>query len=361
MNVDGKRVKQSSRTSLGKLLVLFLVVMLALGGVLIKPGTTTRAAAILTIVPITWNVIGLDSTDVSLGPNIYPVGARVCNTGDTPATGVVSTFVWDSLNPDINVSLPTILTLSTLVVGGCTDFYFNVVVTRDPIAGIGSSREYHITATADGLGEVSTPSGRELIVESLDLTPAINVGVINGPTTVVVGGTYNFAVQGSSPNLEQLENFIDFPNNIFRIRSVASTYTTPANATNDKLYADACGWDNDPLSSNYESCVGPANFTGGQVGGTVVTTYTVDILSTGVITLTNTLYGYSQAADNFEYQTSTTADQLVVTAVNANTPTPSPTVTGTPPTSTVTGTPHTLTPTLTGHASHPLLQPRPAP
>jgi LPXTG-site transpeptidase (sortase) family protein len=357
MNVDSKRVKQGGRTSLGKLLVLFFVVMLALGGVLIKPGVTTRAAAILTITPITWNVIGLDSTDVSLGPNIYPVGVRVCNTGDTPATGVVSTFVWDSLNPDINVSQPTILTLSTLVVGDCTDFYYNVVVTRDPIAGIGSSREYHITATADGLGEVSTQSGRELIVESLDLTTAINVGVINGPTTVEVGQTYTYTVQSSSPNLEQLENFIDFPNNIFRIREVASTYTTPANATNDKLYADACGWDNDPLSSNYELCVGPANFTGGQVGGTVVTTYKVDVLSTGVITLTNTLYGYSEAANNFEYQTSTSADQLVVTAINANTLTPSPTVTGTPPTSTVTGTPNTSTPTVTG--TPPTLTPTP--
>ena len=29
----------------------------------------------------TWNVIGLDSNNVNVGPNRFPVGARVCNTG----------------------------------------------------------------------------------------------------------------------------------------------------------------------------------------------------------------------------------------------------------------------------------------
>src|SRR5436190_9304555 len=40
------------------------------------------AAPSLTIAPITWGVIGLDSNDVTVGPNLFPVGARVCNTGD---------------------------------------------------------------------------------------------------------------------------------------------------------------------------------------------------------------------------------------------------------------------------------------
>jgi LPXTG-site transpeptidase (sortase) family protein len=350
MNEDGKRMKQGGRTSLGKFLVLFLVVMLALGGVLIKPGTNTRAAAILTITPITWNVIGLDALDVNVGPNIYPVGARVCNTGDTAATNVVSTFVWASFtNTDINVTLPTILTVPTLASTDCTDFYYNVVITRTAAAR-NSSRPYYINATASGLGEVRTPTNRELFVKPLNPTQTINVGAITGPTTVEVGQTYTYTVQDSSPNLEQLENFIDFPNNIFRIRSVASTYTAPVIATNDKLYADACGWINDITDPDYLSC----NDTG-QVGGTVVTTYTVDVVSTGVITLTNTLYGYNQLAPAFDYQTSTSATQLVVTASNANTPTPSPTttstVTGTPPTvtttRTVTGTPPTVTTTRT--------------
>jgi len=183
MNVDGKSVKQGGRTSLGKLLVLFLVVMLALGGVLFKPGWNTRAAAILTITPITWNVIGLDSLSVALGPDIYPVGARVCNTGDTAATNVIATFFWDSVDTNINILLPTILTAPSLAGGGtCTDFYFNVVVNRLD-AAIGSHRGYHITATANGLGEVDTPKPRELFVKALTQTSAIHVGTITGPAT----------------------------------------------------------------------------------------------------------------------------------------------------------------------------------
>ena len=46
----------------------------------------------------------------------------------------------------------------------------------------------------------------------------------------------------------------------------------PAPAVSDKLYADACLWQNDPTSPNYRSCVG-GDF---KAGGTdVTTTYTV--------------------------------------------------------------------------------------
>src|SRR3982751_930786 len=69
----------------------------------------------LTIAPITWEVVGLDSNDVTVGPNLFPVGARVCNTGDLPATNVQSTFVFDTSNANIalragslpSLSLPT--------------------------------------------------------------------------------------------------------------------------------------------------------------------------------------------------------------------------------------------------------------
>lgn len=33
-----------------------------------------HAAAALTVTPITWDVIGLDSNKVSTGPNVFPVG-----------------------------------------------------------------------------------------------------------------------------------------------------------------------------------------------------------------------------------------------------------------------------------------------
>src|SRR5206468_2074850 len=62
----------------------------------------TAFAPSLTITPITWGVVGLDSNQVTDGPNVFPVGARVCNTGDMAATNVQSAFVWDSANVLIN-------------------------------------------------------------------------------------------------------------------------------------------------------------------------------------------------------------------------------------------------------------------
>src|SRR6266508_5484990 len=74
-----------------------------LGGFLFQSQYSVSAAAILTVTPITWNVIGLDSNNVNVGPNNFPVGVRICNTGDATATSVSATFVWDTANANINL------------------------------------------------------------------------------------------------------------------------------------------------------------------------------------------------------------------------------------------------------------------
>ncbi|MFP3854705.1 MAG: hypothetical protein ACLFWD_10485 [Anaerolineales bacterium] len=77
-----------------------------LGLLLIATSTTWLPAAAqpnLSIEPLTRNVIGLDSTDVDVGPNTLPVGARVCNTGSTAATNVSSALVRDSGDLYINL------------------------------------------------------------------------------------------------------------------------------------------------------------------------------------------------------------------------------------------------------------------
>ena len=71
--------------------ILFFILFL---GMLFQSQGMVYAAANLTITPLTWNVVGLDSNNVNVGPNNFPVGARVCNTGDTPAFNVGSTFNW---------------------------------------------------------------------------------------------------------------------------------------------------------------------------------------------------------------------------------------------------------------------------
>jgi hypothetical protein len=59
------------------------------------------AGASLTVTPITWNIIGLDSNRPDAGPNRFPVGARVCTNAATSLTSV--NFTWTSANPYVDL------------------------------------------------------------------------------------------------------------------------------------------------------------------------------------------------------------------------------------------------------------------
>jgi LPXTG-site transpeptidase (sortase) family protein len=287
----------SSRFSFSRV-SLFILSISGLIVSVFQPQVDVFAAAALTVVPLTWNVIGLDSNNVSVGPNHFPVGARVCNTGDSAATNVTATFVWDSSNTYVNnrPGTNTTLSVSSLAAKTCTDFYFEVQVTRNALA-YDTTRRYHVAVTADGGLSSSTPTPRELYVEhlvsqnrnavtdvrfgttlaALDL-PASSVPA-GGTMNLMVGNTYYIRMIGftATQGYEQLESFINIPNTIFQVLSVSTTYTADTSAyvdsPNDKLYGDACKWENDPGSPNYRSCLDV-----GKVGGDIRVTYQVKIL-----------------------------------------------------------------------------------
>ncbi|MCJ7676571.1 MAG: hypothetical protein MUO35_02475, partial [Anaerolineales bacterium] len=252
-----------------------------------------EAAAVLTIRPITWNVVGLDSNNVSVGPNNFPIGARVCNTGDAAATGITSSFVWDTTDPLINLRPGSYgtpgnpyPTLATLAAGACVDIYYEVQVTRDPAAYDNTAR-YHIAVVSNETSPISTSTPREIYVERLisqsrNATTDVKLDGVSVPAggtmALVVGNTYNIQLVGSTATngYEQIETFINFLNTVFRTNSVATTYT--ANAGTDaeaagKPYADGCGWVNDPNSPNYRACTGT-----GKYGGNITVTYNVTII-----------------------------------------------------------------------------------
>jgi len=287
--------------------------MLAL--VLLAAGAGAQTAyAQMTITPTTWNVVGLDSNKVSDGPNVFPVGVRVCNTSGTLLNNVVSNFYWDSSNTYINLAEGSTVAARTLAAGACVDFYFNVAVTRSSSAH-NTARRFHITATADGLGTISTPTPRELYVEELVSQSRNDIKSIIGPTTVYVGNTYQYTVNAETApgGYEQLEAFLHLSNIIFQVQSVATTYSTPSGATNNKVYADACGWDNNPLSGTYLECIGPPNYSGGKAGDVISTTYTVKVLSTGTTTISSVIYDFS--GSSFHYNGDFGQDTLSVTAL----------------------------------------------
>src|SRR6266446_8391455 len=272
------------------------------------------AYAGLTITPTSWNVIGLDSNNPSSGPDTFQIGARICNTGATPVTNVSGTFIWDSFNTYINLKTGNTAGTTSLASGSCVDFYYPVIVTRTS-AAYNATRAYHITVSGNSVASVSTPTPRELFVERLISQNRNSVNSITGPTTVYVGQTYNYTVNASTATqgYAQLEAFLNLSNVIFQVQTISSTYSAPAGGTNDKFYADACGWDNNPLSGTYRSCIGPTNYPGGKAGGTVNTIYTVKVLSTGNTTASTLIMDFS--GSSYHYNSDYGVQVISITAL----------------------------------------------
>jgi LPXTG-site transpeptidase (sortase) family protein len=279
---------------------------------LLVPIQSAGAAPNLTVIPITWNVIGLDSNNVNVGPNNFPVGVRVCNMGDEPATNVQADFVWDSANALINLRPGSFdpITIPVLNDGDCYDFYFEVEITRDSAAYF-TTRRYHIDVTADGGISVSTPTPREVYVERLvsqnrNSTLDVKLDGVSiapgGTMALVVGETYTITLvaKTATNGYEQIESFINFPNTIFQVNSVKTTYSANSSATvdnpSDLLYGDACIWQNDPNSPQYRSCLST-----GKAGGNIEVEYTVTIIGgAGTSNILNTLvYDFSGASYHY--------------------------------------------------------------
>jgi len=259
------------------------------------------AQAQISVTPTTWNIIGLDSNDVSIGPNTFQVGARACNTGGATLNNVRAEFFWDSTNVYINLSGSNVVMWRTLAPGACVDFYFPVVITRNTAAFF-TARRYHITISADGVAGVSTPMPRELYVEKLLSQGRNTVYSIVGPTSVYVGQTYNYTINAdtATQGYPQIETFLNLSNVTYQVLAVSATYSAPAGATDNKFYADACGWQNNPTLPNYRSCVGPVQFPGGKAGGTVSITYTVKILGvTGTAIASSLILDFSGSSYHY--------------------------------------------------------------
>ncbi|HSL45573.1 MAG TPA: DUF11 domain-containing protein, partial [Anaerolineales bacterium] len=313
---------------------LRLVFLLLLSiGLFFPSQSPAYAAATFSLRPITWNVVGLDSNNVNVGPSNFPVGVRVCNTGNLTATGITADFVWDTSDVfiDLRDGSADPITLASLTAGACHDFYFEVTVARNP-AAYDHTRHYHIQVAAanDGTGgsiSASSPAPREIYVEHLVSQNRNSVTDVRldgasiaagGTMNLQVGNTYTIQLVGSTATngYEQIESFINFPNTIFQINSVTSTYA--ANGGTDpsaesQLYADGCGWINDSTSPVYRSCTGT-----GKYGGDITITYNVTIIGGGGTsqTLNTLLYDFSGSSYHYNSDFSSSYRVAVITDPN---------------------------------------------
>ncbi|XHX80722.1 MAG: beta strand repeat-containing protein [Stenomitos frigidus ULC029] len=267
----------------------------------------------LYIEPLTWDFVGLDSNNVNVGPNTFLNGSRICNVGSTVATNVTAQFVREgATNPYISVRAlaqgrSDTVTIPQLQPGSippnhhqvsgtpanCFDAYFNVVVARNAGA-YNTVQKYRIEAGATNAGIVRTPINRQIYVEKI-LSQARNaVQSFTGPTSVFVGDTVTYTLTAKTATAyPQLTISSDFPNAVFQFLNISTTYSNPG-GSNSSIYADACGWIADYTATGYRQsssvCDGPVpdQYAGGKVGETVVTQYTIKILSTGNGSASNT-------------------------------------------------------------------------
>ena len=84
--------------------LLMLGASLAVGVVGAAPATA--APGDLTIVPLEWNVVGLDSNRPDDGPSQFHHGGRVCNTTAVAITDVTVTWVLDTVSTAVSLDGP---------------------------------------------------------------------------------------------------------------------------------------------------------------------------------------------------------------------------------------------------------------
>lgn len=280
----------------------------------------------LAIEPITWDFVGLDSNKPeSQGPDTYVVGARVCNLsatedainvttrffkdgvdngytfirltgGDTyffdriPAntgTNSTDTLNYNFDNPDLSLSAVTTgeVNSSTLpktkyrinyTPSNCQDFYYNFKTSRTPAAWQTYQKYYIEADAANAIATVKTPRPRQIYIEQLisqARNTVYNFGCKGQFTTetaianvnVVVGEVFTCTAQAQTATAyPQLSFTSDIPNVIFQVLNVQTSYSNPG-ANNSTVYADGCGWVQDPTDPRYHrspsACVGE---TGGN-------------------------------------------------------------------------------------------------
>jgi hypothetical protein len=268
----------------------------------------SAAAGPLTLTPITWDVLGLDSNNVNVGPNVFPVGVRVCNTGSDPATNVVATWAWKTTqNSFTGPADGATVSVGTMAAGFCRHVYFEVTLSRSP-SSRKKARDYQITLSADG-GLSTAGTQRTLYIQPLVSQARNSTKKLSGPNgcnlaytvcdpapaNILVGRTYTYKLYAeTSTAYKQLETFANFPSSVVPVTSTSAIYSSPSGASSSSIYADACGWN--PVT---RTCVGPENIAGGKAGGRIVVTYVLTAVAPGSGTLRATIYDFSGASYHY--------------------------------------------------------------
>ena len=296
-------------------------------------GFSLPVLADVTIDPITWNVIGLDSNKPATAqpapgvypPDRFPAGIEVCNGGGTAISGYQVEFVWDEIpspnylhlwDSSVNwndgnasvgdVEATNIQKVPDLDAGACVDIYFWIQIEQVD-AAYDVTRNFHVELS-DGTNVVAetpnknnpvggtTEEDRELYVEYLvsqNRNAVLNYQ-INDEPLVAADGTGSISVargqifdltlygQTATQGYEQIEAFLTLPPDLFDVTEVQATYSSAAGSDPNalsQLYADGCGWINDPDRAGYHESSSTCTSVG-KYGGKITKKYKVRVRET---------------------------------------------------------------------------------
>jgi hypothetical protein len=208
---------------------------------------------------ITWDIVGLDSNNVIVGPDSYLVAARVVNANGFPDAFNATASVSNPFCPgsgsgtgcDLHVggspciqfvNQTTGLALGTIPGNGKpVDFFFNVQLLRNAscqVTGNGGANRvylpYVITVTACSVTTSPCPAGSTITISTTSTHQILedvlvsqnrnSVIDVSGPTTVFVGDNVTYTLDAqTSTGYTSHETFIPFPNHIFRMGQAGQT------------------------------------------------------------------------------------------------------------------------------------------
>ncbi|MFM5952030.1 MAG: Ig-like domain-containing protein, partial [Micrococcales bacterium] len=298
--------KHRASTAVKNFTAQLAVLLLSIASLLVGGLNAQAAPVALTVTHIGWDVVGLDSNDVTDGPNTFPQGYRVCNTStDTDATNVEADWTWTSTNNLITVDGNTNRQLGTIAANSCADFYWTVTIARDSNA-YDTSRNYKVSVTD---GTVSADTGTQLIyVEHLVSQNRNVVDGVSGPTAVTLGDTVQFVLTGATATqgYEQIVTAPILTSSIFEITSVSSSYAVGGNTTG--FYFDACQWDPAGFDVSSWACLS----TGKAGGDPITVTVTAKVIGIGTAAVGGVIYDFS--GSSFHYNSDYSAGVLTVIA-----------------------------------------------
>lgn len=193
-----------------------------------------------------WDVIGLDSNNVNVGPNQYLIQIHV-NNGATPATNVSAQITFGAGTSLVHLATGETSTknLGNMAANTSKDIFYLIAVDRNA-AAYGQTRAYTVTLLENGVPTGNTITGlldvRQLLSQNRNHVDSI---VVSNPTPSL-GDT--FAVTVTSHTASTTYNVVNLPLEYdpTKVQPISYTVTYGPNTSNNLML-------NNPGQTNYIS------------------------------------------------------------------------------------------------------------